>query len=148
MALLNEIRNSLNEAVKARDEVKTSTLRFLISKLDNARIEKGSELSDAEVISEIAKDAKRHKESIEAYDTAKRTELAQKEKAELEVLSVYLPKQLSEEEIGKLVDAAVLKTQASGLPDMGRVMQAVISEIHGRADGNLVAKIVREKLTQ
>lgn len=146
MALIDEIKANLNEAVKARDEVKTSTLRFLISKLDNARIEKGSELTDDEVVLEIAKDAKRHKESIEAYDAAGRTELSKKEKAELEVLSAYLPKQLSEEEIGKLVDAAVSKTNASGLLDMGRVMQAVMAEVHGRADGNLVLRIVREKL--
>ncbi|MBI4037816.1 GatB/YqeY domain-containing protein [Candidatus Curtissbacteria bacterium] len=147
MALIDEIKTSLNEAVKSRDEVTISTLRFLISKLDNARIEKGSELNDSEVITEIAKDAKRHRESIEAYDAAGRTELSGKEKAELEVLSKYLPAQLSEGEIVKIVEEAIADITASQLSDMGRVMQLVMAKTGGRADGSLVSKIVREKLS-
>lgn len=146
MAVVDQLRGDLNEALKARDEVKVSTLRFLISKLDNAKIAKGAELSDTEAISEIFKDAKGHKESIAAFEKASRSELAQKEKAELEILAKYLPEELTEVEINKLVEEAIVETGASKLADMGKVMAVVSGKVKSRADGATVSQIVKTRL--
>lgn len=146
MSVIDQITTDLNEALKGGDSVKVSTLRFLISNVNNAKIAKGSELTDEEVLGEIAKDAKRHKESIEAYDKAGRSELAEKEKKELEILSEYLPQQLSNEEIAKFVEEAISQTGASTVSDIGKVMSAVMEKVKGKADGSTVSAIVKEKL--
>lgn len=147
MSVLDQIRLDLNEALKARDEVKISTLRFVISKTDNARIAKGTELTDEEVNLEISKDAKRHKESIDAFEKADRGELVSKEKAELDILLKYLPEQMGEAEIGKLVDSAVQEVGARSLADLGKVMSVVMGRAKGQADGTSVSAIVKEKLS-
>lgn len=147
MSLLEKIKQDLDNALKAGRVVEVSTLRFVISKTDNARIAKGSELSDDEALSEIAKEAKRHKESIEAFRSAGREELAQKEEAELKVLSGYLPEEMSREEIAKFVDEAISEAGASSISDMGKVMSKVMEKVKGRADGGSVSAIVKEKLS-
>ncbi len=147
MALLDTLQQDLNLAMKGHNEVATSTLRMAISNLKNARIAKGSDLDDTDVILELSKDAKRHKESIAAFESAGRAELAQKEKAELEVLSKYLPEQISEEEIKRAVDEAIAKLEPTGISDMGRVMAAVFSKLGKTADGSIVSSFVREKLS-
>jgi len=146
-SLLDKINHDLVEALKAHDEVRISTLRFLISGIKNARIAKGQDLMDDEVIAEIAKDAKRHKESIDAYEKAGRVELADKEKAELVILQSYLPAQLPEEEISKIVNEIIAKTGASGPSDIGKVMGEVMARVKGQADGTAVSKIVQDKLS-
>lgn len=146
MTLIDKISQDLIEALKSHEEVRVSTLRFLISGLKNARIAKGSDLTDEEVVSEIAKDAKRHRESIDAYVKAERDLLADKEKAELEILLTYLPSQMSEEEVVKIVASTISEVGASGIADMGKVMGAVMAKVKGQADGMVVSKIVKEKL--
>lgn len=133
--------------MRAKQEVEVSTLRFVISKIDNARIAKGGELTDDEVLVEIAKEAKRHKESIEAFRSAGREELAQKEESELKVLSLYLPEEMSKEEIGKFVDEAIAEAGAQTVSDMGKVMSKVMEKVKGKADGGTVSAIVKEKLS-
>ena len=146
MGLLVRIKQNLDAALKARRDVEVSALRFVISKIENARIAKGSELSDDEVLTEIAKEAKRHRESIEAFRGAGREELAQKEETELAVLSAYLPKELSKEEIEKFVDEAIGEVGARSVSDMGKVMSKVMEKVRGRADGAAVGAIVKDKL--
>jgi len=147
MVLLDKINQELVEALKAHDETRVSTLRFLISGLKNARIAKGADLSDEEILAEIARDAKRHKESIDAYEKAERVELADKEKAELAILMSYLPVQLPETEISKIVDEVISETGAVTAGDIGRVMGAVMAKVKGQADGGVVSRIVKERLT-
>ena len=147
MTLIGKISQDLNTALKARDEITVSILRFLLSKIHNAKIAKGQDLSDDEVIAEITKETKRHKESIEAYEKAARDELVDKEKAELSILAKYLPKQLTEAEIGNIVEGVITEIGASGVGDMGKVMGAVMAKVKGQADGGLVSAIVKEKLT-
>ena len=147
MALLDQINQDLNTALKSGDQVTVSTVRMVIANLNNARIAKGGELTDDEIIGEISKDAKRHKESIEAYKSAGRDDLVSKEQAELGVLTKYLPEQFSEEEIRALVKEAVSKTGAKEMKDMGKVMAELMLKVKGKADAGLISKIVKNSLS-
>lgn len=146
MNLLAQLFEDLKEGQKARAEVKVGTLRFLISKINNEKIAKGRDLSDEEVLDEISREAKRHKESIDAYEAASRQDLVQKEKSELEILSKYLPDQLSEVELEKIVDEVISQEGASTPADMGKVMAKVMAQTKGRADGGKISGIVKSKL--
>ena len=146
MSHLDKINQDINTAVKKRDEVAASTLRMLSSNLHNAKIAKGSELTDEEIFAEIAKDAKRHKESIESFEAGGRLDLAGKEKAELAIIGQYLPKQLPDEEIEKMVVAAIGAVGAKSIADLGRVVKAVLGSAGTRAEGSKVAEITRKKL--
>ncbi len=145
-SLIDKIHGDLTIALKSRDEMKVNTLRFVISKVKNAQIAKGDELTDEEVASEINKDARRHKESIEAFKSAGRDELAEKEKAELGILTTYLPEEMSLREVEKLVDDAIAEADAKSASDMGRVMSIVMEKLKGRADGSAVSALVKSKL--
>ena len=145
--LVDKLQEDLNKALKEKKDVEVSTLRMVISGVNNAKIAKGEELTDDEVLAEIAKDAKRHKESIAAYEAGSRGDLVDREKAELDVLLGYLPKQLSREDVGKLVDEAIVETGASSLADMGRVMSSVMARAKGQVDGAVVSGMVKEKLS-
>lgn len=146
MAILDDINSQLVEALKAKDEIRTSTLRMVIASAQNAQIAKGGELTDAEVVDVIAKGAKQRKESIDSFQKANRQDLADKEAKELEILNRFLPEQLGEEEISKLVIDAISTSGASGAADMGKVMGILAPQIKGRADGSLVSSMVRSKL--
>lgn len=146
-SLLEQISQDLNEALKARDEIVVSTLRFLISGLKNARIAKGNDLTDDEVQAEIVGDARRHKESIESFRAGGRKDLADREGAELAILEKYLPKQFSDEELENMVIEAISAVDAKGASDLGRVVKSVLGSAGVRADGAKVAQIARAKLT-
>lgn len=147
MSVFATITADLLQALKSREEAKVSTLRFLISNINNSKIAKGSELTDEEVTAEIAKDAKRHRESIGAFKAAGRDELAEKEQVELAILGTYLPEQMSDDEVAKIVEEAISQTNASTMADLGKVMGVVMGKVKGQADGTLVSKIVKEKLS-
>src|SRR3989344_564592 len=145
-ALLSKLENDLIEAQKAKDLTRVSTLRFVLSQIHNAKIAKGSELDDQEVEAEIMKEAKRHRESIIAYEAGNRADLEEKEKAELAVLEGYLPTPLTDEEIENFVKEAIGAVGASGPVDMGRVVKAVMSSAGPKADGAKVAAIAQRLL--
>lgn len=162
--MLEKIKSELVAAQKEKNESKVSTLRMLVSAINNKSINKRSlaadkepnlseeelvkksELADQEIIDVIFSEAKKRKEAAFEYERGNRPELAQKEKAELEILSVYLPAQMGEEEIRKLVADAIVKTGAKDAKDMGKLMGALMPATKGKADGNLVGKIARELL--
>ena len=146
--LFDQISQDLNTALKQRDAARVSTLRYLISHLNNARIAKGGDLNDDNVTLEIVKDAKRHKESIEAFDKAKRQDLVNQESSQLKILEEYLPAQLKDEEIAKIVDETIALLGQVGLGDMAKVMGQVMAKVKDQADGAKVAEIVRNRLTQ
>lgn len=149
--LKQQLQQELKQSMLAKDTLKTSTLRMLLSALNYAEIEKGGadyEATDEDVLAVIQKEAKQRRDSIAAFEENGRQEMAEKEKQELEILSVYLPEQLSESAIQELVTEAIAQTAASGMQDIGKVMGALMPKVKGKADGNLVNKIVREKLTQ
>lgn len=145
--MLEKIQNQLSEALKSGDTVRVSTLRFLIAGLTNARIAKGDELTDEEILSEIKKDAKKHRESIEAFRSGNREEMAREEEAQLAILSEFLPPQLTDEEIAKLVDESISETGVATKADFGKVMSSVMVKIAGRADGSKVSQILSSKLS-
>jgi len=147
MGLLQILQNEMKQALKAKDNLKLSVIRMLISEIKKVQIDKKKELSDEEIIEVIQRYAKQRKEAIKQYKDAKREDLAQKEEQELEIVSKFLPKQLSEEEIVKIVEQVIKETGASSMRDMGKVMKIVMEKVKGRADGSLVSKIVKEKLS-
>lgn len=147
--LKDKIQEDLKQAMLARDEGKLSTIRMLKSALQYFEIQKGGagyEASDEDVVEVVGREIKKRKESIELYEKGGRPELADKEKQELETLKTYLPEQMSEDEIRKIVDDAISKTGASTIADMGKVMGIIMPQTKGKADGQLVSSLVRGKL--
>lgn len=146
--LKDQIQEDLKNAMMAKDENTLSTVRMLKSALQYYEIQKGASYSatDEDVIEVVGREIKKRKESIELYEKGGRQELADKEQNELEILRKYLPEQLSEDELRNIIDAVVSKTGASSIQDMGKVMAVIMPQTKGRADGQLVSKIVREKL--
>lgn len=144
--IVEKINQDLTGAMKAKDEVKVSTLRMLSAAFKNRQIELGKELNEEEILEVIAKSAKQHKESIAAYEAGGRQDLVDREKTELSIIEKFLPEQMSEEEIVKVVVETIGQTGASGVADTGKAIGAVMAKIKGKADGNIVSKLVREKL--
>lgn len=144
-----ELQEQLKQAMLARDEVKKSTLRMLISAIGYYEIQKGGagyEATPEDVLSVIQKEAKQRKDSIAQYNDGGRPELAAKEEKELHLLQAYLPAQMSEGDIRVLVKEAITQTGAATAADMGKVMGALMPKVKGKADGGLVNKIVKEEL--
>ena len=146
--LKSTLRGDLHDAIRSQDKVRSGTLRMTLTAITNAEVAgtQAKELTDEEVLKVIAKEAKKRKESSTAYVDAGRPELAEIEDAELAVLEAYLPQQLGDADLERIVRAAVASTGASGKGQMGQVMKAAQGEIAGRADGGRVAAIVRKVL--
>ena len=146
MTLFDRIGEDYKNAMKSRDKIRIETLRLLRSQLKDARIAKTEELNDEEELQVISNAAKKRKEAAEAFTKAGRQELADKEMSELEIISAYLPAQLGEDEIGRMVEAAIADVGAKDIKDFGKVMGKIMPQVKGRADGGMVQQIVRKKL--
>ena len=147
MSLQQRVTDELKSSMMARQAVRTGTLRMLKAALGYAQIEKKTEtLSDADVMAVIQREAKKRRDSIEEFEKAGRAEMAANEKAELEVLSEFLPKALSAEELESLVRAVIAEVGAASKKDMGLVMKAAQAKIDGRADGKTVSALVARLL--
>jgi len=147
MSLQQRVNDELKSSMLARQAVRTGTLRMLKAALGYAQIEKKTEtLSDADVMAMIQREAKKRRDSIEEFEKAGRTEMAANEKAELEVLSEYLPKALSAEELESLIREVITEVGATSKKDMGAVMKAAQSKVDGRADGKSVSALVSRLL--
>jgi uncharacterized protein len=144
--LRDSIANDMRDAMKARDPARVATLRLLMAAITNVEKEKIRQLDDDEVLEVIAREAKRRRESIEAFEKGGRQDLVDKEAAELKVLETYLPDRLSDEELAKLVDQAIAETGASTPKQMGEVMKALMPKLRGRADGAQVSGLVKSRL--
>lgn len=147
MTLKARLENDLKTALKSKDTLTTAVLRLVLSALKNEELSKRAKLDDNAVISVLSTLVKQRRESITAFEQGGRIDLANKEKAEIEIINKYLPKQLSNEEIEGLVDEAVSETKAASVKDMGKVMKVLMPKIQGRADGKLVSEIVKKKLS-
>jgi uncharacterized protein YqeY len=149
--LKERLRSDLTEAIKDRDKVRSGTIRMVLTAITEAEVagSEAIELSDQQVLDVVIKEAKKRREAEEAYANAGRTELAEKEHAESKVLADYLPRQLTEAEIGALVADAIATTGAAelGMRAMGKVMAKVTPETKGRADGSVVAAEVKRQLS-
>ena len=146
MALSARIESAMREAMRARDERRTTTLRMAMAAAQNERIARGRDLTDDEVVDVLSRQVKQRRESIEAFRAAGRAERAADEEAEAAILAEFLPQQLTEAEIRELVSSAIAETGASSPADLGRVMARVAPQTRGRADGRLVSDIVRRAL--
>ena len=144
--LLTAIKEDIKDAMRARDTERLSTLRMVHSSIKNRSIDQSEELSDDDVIAVLAKEAKKRRQSAQAYEDGNRPELAQKERNELEVIKGYLPEPLSDDDVAKIVDEIIADTGATSRREMGKVMGAVIPRIKGRYDASKVKDIVLEKL--
>lgn len=151
-ALKDRLRADLTAAMKARDEVRSSTLRMVLTAVTTAEVagKQSRELSDEDVVGVLSSEAKKRREAAEAFEQGGRPEMAAKERAEAEVLAEYLPEPLSEQEVADLVTSAIAQTDAreEGMRAMGKVMGAISSQVKGRADGAAVAAEVRRQLGQ
>jgi uncharacterized protein len=151
--LKNRIQNDLTEAIRARDELTSSTIRMALTALKSEEVSGASarELSDDEVITVLAREAKKRREAATAYEDAGRADRADRERAELGVLMAYLPTQLDDAELASIIDAAVAEVAAAGgtgMAAMGRVMKLVQPQTAGKADGSKVAAAVKTRLAQ
>jgi uncharacterized protein len=146
--LKDRLRNDLTAAMKARDEVRTRTLRMALTSVANEEVagKAARDLDDDEVQRLVAREAKRRREAAEAFDAAGRPDQAASERAEEEVLSGYLPAQLDDAELTAIVAGAITETGAAGSRAMGQVMKAVTPQVAGRAEGGRVAAEVRRQL--
>lgn len=142
------LQSDLTDAIRERDGVRSSTLRMVLTAVSNAEVagKEHRDLTDDEVMAVVVKEAKKRREAADAFIGAGRTELAEKEQAELACLEGYLPKQLSDEEIDAVVAEAVAATGASGMKDMGNVMGVVKPKIGDQAEGGRVAAAVKKAL--
>ena len=149
--LMERLRSDLTNAIKDRDKVRSGTIRMVLTAITEAEVagSKAIELSDQQVLDVVIREAKTRREAEEAYANAGRTELADKEHAESEVLADYLPQQLTPSEISAIVTDAIASTGAAelGMKAMGKVMAEVTPQTKGKADGGLVAAEVRRQLS-
>jgi uncharacterized protein len=144
-----QLKEELKQSMLAKDADKTSTLRMIISALGYYEIEKGGAgyvATEEDVAQVLQKQAKQRRDSIEQFKAGGRDDLVAKETKELKFIESYLPEQMSEEGIKKIVDEAVAQTGATGAADMGKVMGVLMPKIKGKADGGLVSRLVKEKL--
>jgi len=146
MKLSEQIDQDIKTALKEKNETAIDALRNLKAAIQNAGLEKKSELTEEEVLKTISKKVKQHKDSIESFNAGNRKDLADKEIAQMAYLEKYLPKQLSEDEVRKLVKDAIVKFSATSV-DFGKVMKEVVAQAAGRTDGTVISKIVKEELS-
>ncbi len=147
MSLLERLDADLVAAMKQREKLKVSLLRMLKSELKYAKIEKGRDLDETEVLDLLTRYARKRKESALEYEKGGRDDLVAKELAEHELVQVYLPRALDEKELGELVSTVVGELEASSMKDMGRVMKTVLERAAGRADGAMVSALVKSRLS-
>jgi uncharacterized protein YqeY len=147
-ALKERLRQDLNAAMKARDNVTTATIRMTLTAITQEEVAGAAarELSDDEVVRVITREGRKRREAAEAYDSAGRTDLAERERAEGQVLQRYLPAQLDDAELAELVRAGIAEAGATSARDMGAVMRIVQPRVAWRADGKRVSDEVRRQL--
>lgn len=156
MALKQKLQEDLNSALKNREDLKRVVLGSLLSAIHNKEIEKRTaqkvveavELTDEEIIKVIQSEIKKRKEAAELFEKGKRSELAQKEKDEMNILLQYVPVQMDQEELKKIIKEIIQETGAKEIKDMGKIINVVMAKVKGAADGSKVSKIVKEELTR
>ncbi|QDD13066.1 GatB/YqeY domain-containing protein [Candidatus Methylopumilus rimovensis] len=146
MSLKVKITEDMKEAMRAKDVVRLGTIRLLQSAIKQREVDERIELTDQDVMAVIEKMLKQRRDSIEAYESAARQDLADAEKAEVVILQSYLPKALTDEEVGAILDAAIKATNATSIKEMGQVMAIVKPQVVGRADMGKLSVLIKQKL--
>ena len=145
--LFSKLQEEMKAAMKSGDKDRLSTIRMLISEIKKVQIDSKKELSDEEIVSILQKYIKQRKEAFTQYEQAGRKDLAEKELKEIEIVQQFLPPPLSEDELMKIVEETIKELGASSIKDMGKVVKTTLEKVKGRAEGSLISKIVKEKLS-
>jgi uncharacterized protein YqeY len=148
MSIFEQVDKDMMKALKGGDKVRLTVLRGLKSDLKYKKIEVGADLTDEQALETLASAAKKRRESIEQFRAGGREDLVKNEEFELEVISSYLPKQLTEEELRQMAESAIKEVGADSPKQMGLVMKALMPKVRGRADGKLVNKLISELLAK
>lgn len=147
MSLKQQLTDAMKTAMKAKDNLRLTTVRSVLAAIKNREIDQRSELGDEDIIGVLSSLVKQRKESVQLYRDGDRIELAEKEEAELAILQEFLPSPLTQDEIAALIEQAVTESGASEPKDMGKVMKIVSAQVRGRADGKLVSDMVKARLS-
>ena len=149
MSLKDKLKADLTEAIRSRDELKSSTIRMILTSITNEEVsgKEARTLTDAEVITVLSREAKKRREAAEAFDQGGAKDRAERERAEGQVIATYLPTQLSDDELASLIKEAISSTGASGPQGMGLVMKFLQPKVAGRVDGARVSAAVKEALS-
>lgn len=145
-AIKQNLNDDLKKAIKGRDKLRCSTIRLLVAAIQNAEIAKRAPLEEAELLGIIAKEVRKHKESIDAFKQGNRQDLVTHEEAEMSILQEYMPEQISREEIIAAARQVISEVGAQGLQDKGKVMSQLIPRLKGKADGREINTVVTELL--
>ena len=148
MSIKNQLEIALKKAMKENNTLDKNVLRVLLTNLKLLEVEKGSELTDTEIITVIQKDIKQHQETIELATSGNRQDIIDQAKNELKILETYLPPQLSDEELKELIVQCINEIHAESLSDSGKVLKILMPKIAGRASGSKASNLVRELLTK
>jgi uncharacterized protein YqeY len=146
VSLVTRLEQEVRDAMLARDNERRDALRLILSSLKSAEKDLLRPLSEDEELQVLQRERKKRNEAADAFHAAGRTEQAEKEERELDILAEFMPEPLGEEELERIVDDAIAENKATSIRDMGRVMADVMPQIAGRADGSAVSQLVREKL--
>ncbi|MGP7819042.1 GatB/YqeY domain-containing protein [Niallia sp. 01092] len=147
MSLLERLNTDMKQAMKNKEKDKLIVIRMLKAAIQNESIKIGSELSEDDELSVLSREVKQRKDSLHEFEKAGRQDLVDKVRAELQHVEIYMPKQLSEEELSEIVVSVIAETNASSKKEMGKVMAALMPKVKGKADGSLVNKLVQQHLS-
>ena len=149
MSLKDKLKADLTESIRSRDELKSSTIRMILTSITNEEVsgKEARTLTDVEVITVLSREAKKRREAAEAFDQGGAKDRAERERAEGQVIATYLPTQLSDDELASLIEEAIKSTGATGPQGMGQVMKFLQPKVAGRVDGARVSAAVREALS-
>lgn len=147
MSLLERLNNDMKQAMKNKEKDKLVVIRMIKAAIQNESIKLGGDLSEEDELSVLSREVKQRKDSLHEFEKAGREDLVDKVRAELKHVEIYMPKQLSEEELAEIVKETISETGASSKKEMGKVMAALMPKVKGKADGSLVNKLVQQHLS-
>ncbi|MET1179851.1 MULTISPECIES: GatB/YqeY domain-containing protein [Bacillales] len=147
MSLLERLNNDMKQAMKNKEKDKLSVIRMLKASIQNEAMKQRQDLTDDEELTVLSRELKQRKDSLQEFENAGRSDLVDKVRTELVYVEAYMPEQLSEEDISKIVKQTIEEVKATSKADMGRVMGALMPKVKGKADGSLVNKLVQQHLS-
>ena len=147
MSLLERLNSDIKQAMKNKEKDKLSVIRMIKASIQNEALKTGNEISEEEELTVLSREVKQRKDSLHEFDKAGREDLVEKIRTELQYVELYMPKQLSEEEVSEIVKQAISETGASSKAEMGKVMAVIMPKVKGKADGSLVNKLVQQHLS-
>lgn len=147
MSLLERLNEDMKQAMRNKEKDKLTVIRMVKASLQNEAIKLGAELTEEQELTVLSREVKQRKDSLHEFEKAGREDLVEKIRTELKFVELYMPKQLSEEEVSKIVQETIFETKASSKADMGKVMAAIMPKVKGKADGATVNKLVQQHLS-